>query len=71
MEKHSTRTWHTRNRPFILVIYASCATSVMVPGEGVEPSRPFGQRILSPLCLPFHHPGISLAASGGIVTEPE
>ena len=22
---------------------------------GLEPIRPFGQRILSPLCLPFHH----------------
>ena len=23
--------------------------------EGVEPSRPCGQRILSPSCMPFHH----------------
>ena len=23
--------------------------------EGFEPSRPCGLRILSPLCLPFHH----------------
>ena len=23
--------------------------------EGVEPSRPFGHRILSPACIPFHH----------------
>ena len=29
----------------------------VVPGEGLEPSRPFGQRILSPLRLPFRHPG--------------
>ena len=28
----------------------------MVPGKGVEPSRPFGQRILSPLCLPIPPP---------------
>jgi hypothetical protein len=28
-----------------------------VPGEGFEPSRPRGQRILNPPCLPFHHPG--------------
>ena len=28
-----------------------------VPGAGVEPARPFGQRILSPLRLPFRHPG--------------
>ena len=29
----------------------------MVPGEGVEPSRYFYRRILSPLRLPFRHPG--------------
>ena len=23
--------------------------------EGVEPSQPYGQRILSPSCMPFHH----------------
>ena len=28
-----------------------------VPGAGLEPARPRGQRILSPPCLPFHHPG--------------
>jgi hypothetical protein len=32
--------------------------SLVVPGAGVEPARPFGLGILSPLCLPFHHPGI-------------
>ena len=30
----------------------------MVPRAGVEPARPFGQRILSPQRLPFRHPGI-------------
>ena len=30
----------------------------LVPGEGVEPTRPCGQRILSPQRLPFRHPGI-------------
>lgn len=30
----------------------------MVPGGGLEPPRPYkGQRILSPLRLPFRHPG--------------
>src|SRR3954453_19479357 len=29
----------------------------LVPGAGFEPARPCGQRILSPPCLPFHHPG--------------
>ena len=30
----------------------------LVPGVGFEPTRPSkGQRILSPQCLPFHHPG--------------
>ena len=31
--------------------------SVLVPGEGVEPSRYCYRRILSPLRLPFRHPG--------------
>ncbi len=30
---------------------------LMVPGAGIEPARPCGQGILSPPCLPFHHPG--------------
>jgi hypothetical protein len=29
----------------------------VVPEVGVEPTRPFEQRILSPPCLPFHHSG--------------
>jgi hypothetical protein len=31
-----------------------------VPGEGLEPSSPAGQRILSPPCMPFHHPGAQI-----------
>lgn len=31
--------------------------TLLVPGAGFEPARPFGQRILSPLRLPFRHPG--------------
>ena len=34
----------------------------MVPRAGVEPARPFGQRILSPQRLPFRHPGMSSVA---------
>ena len=30
----------------------------MVPRAGVEPARPFEQRILSPQRLPFRHPGM-------------
>jgi hypothetical protein len=29
-----------------------------VPEKGVEPSRPCGQRILSPPRLPFRHSGV-------------
>src|SRR5690606_19025831 len=29
----------------------------LVPEAGLEPARPFGQRVLSPLRLPFRHPG--------------
>ena len=39
----------------------------MVPRAGVEPARPCGQRILSPLRLPFRHPGESRANE----SEPE
>ena len=33
------------------------ARHYLVPGEGVEPSRYCYRRILSPLRLPFRHPG--------------
>ena len=33
----------------------------MVPRAGVEPARPFGQRILSPLCGCLHHSARLLA----------
>lgn len=33
----------------------------MVPGAGLEPARPIGQRILSPLRLPFRHPGTGIS----------
>ena len=33
------------------------ATIHLVPGAGLEPARPFGQGILSPMRLPFRHPG--------------
>ena len=38
-----------------------CAELIrLVPGEGLEPSRPLGDlRILSPLRLPFRHPGVA------------
>lgn len=29
----------------------------MVPAAGLEPARAKAPRILSPLCLPFHHAG--------------
>ena len=28
-----------------------------MPGAGLEPARHYWQGILSPQCLPFHHPG--------------
>ena len=41
---------------------------VVVPRAGVEPARPFGQRILSPQRLPFRHPGtaVKIACSRAI-----
>jgi hypothetical protein len=35
------------------------ARAKLVPEKGVEPSRPYGQRILSPPRLPFRHSGVS------------
>ena len=35
----------------------------VVPGAGLEPARPCGQGILSPLRLPFRHPGFDEAAT--------
>ncbi len=32
----------------------------MVPEEGVEPTRPCDQRILSPPRLPFRHSGVQM-----------
>lgn len=32
----------------------------MVPAAGLEPARANAPRILSPLCLPFHHAGKEL-----------
>ncbi len=40
-------------------------TGAKVPGAGLEPARPRGLGILSPLCLPFHHPGIQKALTRG------
>ena len=39
---------------------------VHVPRAGLEPARCNQPRILSPLCLPFHHPGIGI---GSILTQ--
>ena len=36
---------------------------LVVPGEGLEPTQPLSQRILSPPRLPFRHPGIIEFAS--------
>src|SRR5580704_10815398 len=33
-----------------------------VPGAGLEPARPFGQRLLRPPRLPFRHPGENATA---------
>src|SRR5690349_17882794 len=41
-----------------LVKAADRSNRDLVPGEGVEPSRYFYRRILSPLRLPFRHPGL-------------
>ena len=37
----------------------------MVPGGGLEPPRPYGQRILSPLRLPIPPPGLQVWERAG------
>ena len=32
----------------------------LVPGAGLEPATPYGGWILSPLRMPFRHPGINI-----------
>lgn len=46
----------------------------MVPVTGFEPVRPYGQGILSPVCLPFHHTGLRHTAcldytKGGVLSN--
>ena len=41
----------------------------MVPGAGFEPARPCEQWILSPSCLPFHHPGGGIEPNLGPVSD--
>ena len=38
---------------------AKASLLVLVPENGLEPSRGCPQGILSPRCLPFHHSGIA------------
>ena len=39
------------------VFHCSMLLKILVPAAGLEPARPSGLGILSPLCLPFHHAG--------------
>lgn len=49
------------SKPHIFSLF--CFALLLVPGMGLEPTRPCGQRILSPLRLPFRHLGIYLKGS--------
>lgn len=46
---------------------SECKLLILMPRAGLEPARPFDPRILSPVCLPFHHPGQTekVAQNGG------
>ena len=57
---------------------STAAAPAIMPGVGFEPTRPFGQRILSPPRLPFRHPGRGQTwpssrsvASAGTVDQPD
>ena len=50
--------WYTdvqKDTSIFLIIMIT--TGAVVPAAGLEPARPLSLRILSPLCLPFHHAG--------------
>ncbi len=49
-----------RRSPFFELFYRKTGFFHMVPVAGFEPARPYGQGILSPQCLPFHHTGKAL-----------
>ncbi len=54
---HGSGTFHPDRMPSGTASVSTRAKAV--PGVGVEPTRPLGQRILSPSRLPFRHPGRS------------
>lgn len=41
-----------------------------MPGGGLEPPRPYGQRILSPLRLPIPPPGLQVQERAGRKYDP-
>ena len=48
---------HTELKRMLKPIIYISLWEVFVPAAGLEPARPLSLRILSPLCLPFHHAG--------------
>ena len=55
---------HIKSKTGSLVLiynfYNLYVSMYMAAPRGLEPSRPFGQRILSPLCLPIPPPRLTL-----------
>ena len=70
--KYRYKTLKSRSQQ-LLLIAGFQVLRYMVPGEGVEPSHPFGRQILSLLRLPFRHPGLDGAGEGNrtLVTSLE
>ena len=70
--KYRYKTLKLRSQQ-LLLIAGFQVLIYMVPGEGVEPSHPFGRQILSLLRLPFRHPGLDGAGEGNrtLVTSLE
>ena len=55
--RRARRRRHPRRRAAAEAAGDEPAALSAVPGVGIEPTRPEGQRILSPSRLPFRHPG--------------
>ncbi len=54
------RPWQGRALPTELFPHTPLCVFLLVLRVGLEPTRPCGQGILSPSCLPFHHQSFSL-----------
>ena len=63
VDSHATGSVHhgMAGAPQTAGLTAKLVSVLQMPGAGLEPARGFPQRILSPLRLPFRHPGCGVS----------